>query len=286
MSENNRNFTDGDLLIYDKFFEKFKQNVKENPSLYSNHFIEYLLWIEDIIKNGFSDKYNCFYLKAKKSLLITLIDKEDFVSLKDKKWGFYGNYFLNTSSKTPLHREIYSKYQDIKDKYIDHINLNKFDNRKENLRVVSQKENVRHRFKSKNNKSGYKGVSKSRGGNWTAKICVDYKSIQIGTFKTKEEAATAYDLHSTSLFKEFGVKNFNDLSEDILKSVKERLKSSEIKKRIDSSSKHYGVFYYPSLKKWRAKIKINKKEIHIGYFLTEDGAKNAVDTYIKQYEKI
>ncbi len=64
---------------------------------------------------------------------------------------------------------------------IDHINGNGLDNRIENLRFVTRKQN------SMNNKK--KGYSFLRTrGKWRARIMVDGKEIHLGLFKTEEEA--------------------------------------------------------------------------------------------------
>ena len=76
---------------------------------------------------------------------------------------------------------------------IDHINRDRLDNRKENLRFTSHKENARNRSLMSNNQSGFPGVhfQKSRQ-KWRASIAVDYQRIQLGEFDTKEEAYDAY----------------------------------------------------------------------------------------------
>lgn len=74
---------------------------------------------------------------------------------------------------------------------IDHINGNKYDNRLTNLREITQKENTRNRKTNKNNLSGVSGVFfDSRINKWLARITVDYKSLHLGSFETKEKAIT------------------------------------------------------------------------------------------------
>lgn len=72
---------------------------------------------------------------------------------------------------------------------IDHINLNKSDNRIENLRQSTRGENERNKTKYVTNKSGYKGVSwKKRANKWVAQIQIDYKKIHIGYFDDPKTA--------------------------------------------------------------------------------------------------
>lgn len=87
---------------------------------------------------------------------------------------------------------------------IDHINGNGLDNRRTNLRLCTQEQNMRNRGKMRRNTSGYKGVfwSKTRG-NWTASIRVFGKLKYLGAFATPQEADEAYKIASRKYFKEF-----------------------------------------------------------------------------------
>lgn len=69
---------------------------------------------------------------------------------------------------------------------IDHINGNKIDNRIENLRAVTNQQNM---FNIKNVK-GY-NYDKLRN-KWMSKIKLNYKTIFLGRFDTEEEARQAY----------------------------------------------------------------------------------------------
>lgn len=75
---------------------------------------------------------------------------------------------------------------------IDHINNNKQDNRLENLRIASAKDNSRNRGLYRNSTTGLKGVSKLKNGNFMSSICVDGKSIYLGAFDTPEQAHSEY----------------------------------------------------------------------------------------------
>lgn len=78
---------------------------------------------------------------------------------------------------------------------VDHIKFDRLDNRKSNLRLCTRTENNRNVGLSKNNTSGFKGVSfmKNRGKHF-AQITVDRKNLFLGYFDDPKEAAKAYNL--------------------------------------------------------------------------------------------
>jgi len=78
---------------------------------------------------------------------------------------------------------------------IDHINGRGLDNRATNLRLVSRLQNNKNRCVSRSSRSGVIGVYKMKDcDSWLAKITVDNKTIHLGVFKTKEQAAKARKL--------------------------------------------------------------------------------------------
>ena len=88
-------------------------------------------------------------------------------------------------------------------KIVDHINRDKLDNRKNNLRLCSPTENSRNISIAKNNTSGVTGVKKTIHGTWNASIMVDRKGIHLGNFKTLEEAKEARIKAELKYFGEF-----------------------------------------------------------------------------------
>jgi hypothetical protein len=89
---------------------------------------------------------------------------------------------------------------------VDHINGDSLDNRRENLRICTSKENSQNRkMDSKRNKSGYKGVSFNKQQSiWRAFVA----NKLIGCFETAEQAAMAYDIAAIKKFGQFAKTNF------------------------------------------------------------------------------
>lgn len=76
--------------------------------------------------------------------------------------------------------------------YIDHIDHNGLNNRFNNLREVTHGENIKNLSRAKNNKSGVTGLwLDKRYSVWTARINVNKKNVNLGSFKDKFEAICA-----------------------------------------------------------------------------------------------
>lgn len=71
---------------------------------------------------------------------------------------------------------------------IDHINGDRSDNRIDNLRDVSRKDNARNRARNCNNSSGVTGVHLNQYGKWAAYITAGHRVKHLGEFTTLEEA--------------------------------------------------------------------------------------------------
>lgn len=91
---------------------------------------------------------------------------------------------------------------------IDHINGDKVDNRIENLRVCDDKTN-QWNAGPRGGRCQYKGVDwHNTTGRWRARIRVGSgRRIELGYFKTAEEAAAAYDRAAEQYHGEFVRKN-------------------------------------------------------------------------------
>lgn len=76
---------------------------------------------------------------------------------------------------------------------VDHINMNKSDNRLVNLRIVTRAQNSANKPKMVGKSSSFKGVCwvKKRRV-WLAQINYNHKHYHLGHFKTEEDAAEAY----------------------------------------------------------------------------------------------
>jgi bacillopeptidase F (M6 metalloprotease family) len=106
-----------------------------------------------------------------------------------------------------LHRVIYARIlgRPLKRyEHIDHIDCDKLNNRRSNLRLVTQANNNCNIKRRSNNKSGYKGVHfYTRLNNWRAEITKNGKRFCLGYFKSAELAYEAYCKAAVELHGEF-----------------------------------------------------------------------------------
>jgi hypothetical protein len=132
---------------------------------------------------------------------IAIVDDEDFEKVSQFKWylqkGYHTNYAITYISyqfkykrafrlSLYLHRLITNCPKNM---FIDHINHDGLDNRKENLKIVTHRENQWNRINK--NKSGYIGAN-LYCGKYSVRIVVNKKKIYLGTYKTALEANNAY----------------------------------------------------------------------------------------------
>lgn len=121
-----------------------------------------------------------------------LIDAEDFEKVKNHSWCISktGYPVANMNGKVvKLHRYLLGLNNP--DIIVDHINRNKLDNRKCNLRICTALENSRNASVSKNNKTGHLGISKTKEGKFRARIMVNRKEIRLGRYEKIEDAIKA-----------------------------------------------------------------------------------------------
>jgi hypothetical protein len=88
----------------------------------------------------------------------------------------------------------------------DHINRIRTDNRISNLRQVNRSQNMHNMDAPRHNRSGIKGVSfDSKTGKWFSCITLNRRTVHLGRYANKEDAAIAYDLKARELFSELNL---------------------------------------------------------------------------------
>jgi hypothetical protein len=141
------------------------------------------------------------------------VDEGEYDRLAQNAWVYTAHGYAarkpNQSELIPMHREIMSTPPGM---VADHINGNRLDNRRANLRNCTHAENCRNRGAHVRQKtSQYKGVYRDKSADrWYACARFNKKRYWLGTFYSEEEAARAYDAKAKELYGDFARLNFND----------------------------------------------------------------------------
>jgi hypothetical protein len=165
---------------------------------------------------------------------------------------------------------------------VDHINRDKLDNRRENLRFVTAQQNNRNRQLSRRSKAGFVGVSVGHSC-YGAHLRVNGKTIRLGTYRDAEIAALVRDAYARRIDPDHFHLNFPDRPtppeiEQLLDQVLAGIRPPRSRRPKPASlgkSQYRGV--YSKRGRWRAKISVNGNTRHLGYFDNERVAAEAYD---------
>lgn len=123
------------------------------------------------------------------------IDLDDFNRLECTKYWITptktGGYpcYKKEDKYMLIHRDVMNMGEYDGEIMVDHINRNRLDDRKSNLRVVNCIENARNSNLQINNTSGISGVQwHKRDERWYSTIGINGDKIHLGSFNNKEEA--------------------------------------------------------------------------------------------------
>lgn len=137
---------------------------------------------------------------------VAMVDNEDFDKVKGISWVLMANDYACSSEGVYMHRFLLNPPVGM---VVDHINHNKRDNRRGNLRVCTYGENFQNSTHGKGT-SQYRGVywRKDRR-KWCARLHLNGKTISLGCFEREVDAAIAYDNKCKELHGEFYTSNLN-----------------------------------------------------------------------------
>lgn len=162
--------------------ERTSQRFTKNNNIYDLDTFDYgVLWI-----NGIGSTQ-------------ILFDLEDADEIKKHQWCLGVKYAV-----TYINNRVISMHQLIGCKGYDHHDQNPFNNQKYNLVKCTHQENIRNSAISKNNTSGFIGVSWNKDRNkWNSAIQVDGKVLSLGRYVNKEDAIIARLKAEAKYFGEF-----------------------------------------------------------------------------------
>ena len=129
-----------------------------------------------------------------------IIDVEDLDKISMFKWKSTSKGYVTTQEKL-LHRFIVSAPSNM---LVDHINGNPLDNRKSNLRLVSNQQNLFNTHNKGRGNNQRKGVSfRKDRGKWRAYITLNGKQKTLGLFNSEEEAIMARQVAEKEYFGDY-----------------------------------------------------------------------------------
>lgn len=208
-------------------------------------------------------------------------DKSDHELIKKYTWhrtaGGYCNAKMDNCKVVKMEKLLLNPERGY---VVDHINHDRLDNRRNNLRILTPLQNSQNlsKIKRKNITSSFKGVSKLKNGKYRSNITIDGQFIQIGRYDSENEAAESYDMFIIH----YPIKLYHPLN------FKDNRYRDKPKPKPKPKKKHTSAFmgvyirYIDKLGniKYKAEIIHDKKCRNLMYTDNEIEAANAYDKYI------
>lgn len=201
-----------------------------------------------------------------------IVDDADYDWLAKHKWSLdSGGYAYRKVRNVTfyMHRVVLNASGPA---VVDHVNHDKLDNRRENLRIVTTAQNNYNQRPQKRPKSSqYKGVSLNKAVNrWQAHIKKGNERRYLGLYDSEQDAARAYNAAARHHFGEYAY--INDVPDDNWTMHNLSVGSK--------TSGYRGVHYDTESRKWKVQVQVNKAKVFLGYFYFEIDAARAYDAYV------
>lgn len=219
-----------------------------------------------------------------------LVDDEDFDELNKYNWSVAKkkdtNYAIRSDLSTGKKKTVSMAriILGISDKniFVDHADGNGLNNQKSNLRACTPSQNSQNKKKDHNSLSKFKGVHpNTKNCRFRATIRINGTIKNLGVYKTEKDAAIAYDKAAKKHFGEFARLNFPKTP---IKTPEHTIPVKNQKRlQARNSSGFMGVSFKKDINKFRARLMVNGKDIHIGIFDSAELAAHAYDETVKQY---
>lgn len=207
---------------------------------------------------------------------VTLVDDADYEWLSQWKWYLSGGYAISNEKRKKMHRLILNAKDG---ELVDHIDRNKLNNTRANLRIVDREGNVHNQKKRENTNNNYKGTQFiKRIGLWQARCRMYGNDYFLGYYKSEIAAAIAYNRKAAELSDCILLNEINlpiEKQNEILVSDLSQIIPAERRSEYD------GVYWHKKsgrmkCGKWEAKIRVDGKYKSLGRYLDEQEARDVV----------
>lgn len=138
------------------------------------------------------------YGRGGKIIAYAKVDDEDLERLSKFRWNMGGWGYVVASGHriakgliVRLHREVLGLERG-DGKVVDHINRDRLDNRKANLRLANNSQNAHNAISWAHNTSGHRGVCWDKSSNsWKVQVKINGKNLHVSRHKSLEDAVEA-----------------------------------------------------------------------------------------------
>lgn len=208
------------------------------------------------------------------------VSEEDYEYLLQWKWYLSNGYAISNDKRKKMHRLILGAKDG---EIVDHIDRDKLNNTRENLRIVDKEKNVHNQKKRGGTNNKYKGTQYiSKLGLYQARCRIYGNDYFLGYYKTEISAAYAYNKKAKKLSDCILLNNF-DLPIEVLeqKLIDDLSQITPAEKR----SQHKGLYWHKisgknKVGKWEVRVRVKGKYKSFGRFLNEY---DAIEAYNKAY---
>jgi len=166
---------------------------------------------QELVKNIFDYREGFLYWKYQRSNRIKAGDRVGVLTIGH-------NNVLRYTTKINQKRYLCSRIIFLWNKgylptLVDHKDRNTLNDKIENLREATHSQNNKNKRSQLNSASTYLGVSiHNNNKSWRARIVIEGKNKHLGTFKTEDEAAIAYNKAAIVHHKEFANLNIININ--------------------------------------------------------------------------
>lgn len=193
------------------------------------------------------------------------------IRVDTRGYPFFYRYYGKRKHKCYLHRYVLPAPVG----YVtDHINGNRLDVQRSNLRLLTVAQNARNRLKKTDAECDYKGVFKNRS-KFRSVIVFGYQKFELGIYESAEEAAAMYD--AAAMILDTAYKTNFDANDSRVLIAQSALASNRRLFRRLLKAKHPEREILPrgvskNGSKYQAQLKFHGQRIHLGTFSTAQEA--------------